>query len=68
MGLILFVAGMSAGVCMMLLGDMMSIILSDQWMVVDGKIHSIAWLLVDYIMPILSVLLLVQLLRRTKKG
>lgn len=67
MSVIIFIAGVSTGVVMLLIGDMMSIILSDQWMVVDGKVHSIAWILVNYIMPTLSVILLVKLLRRTKR-
>lgn len=68
MGAILFLAGVSAGIAVMLLGDTLTIIISDQWMVVENKVTSIASLLLDYVMPILSVVLLVQLLRRTKKG
>ena len=68
MGAILFVAGLSTGIALMLLGDTLTIIVSDQWMVVENKVMSIASLLLDYAMPILSVLLLVQLLRRTKRG
>ena len=68
MSVIIFIAGVSTGMALMLFGDMMSVIVSDQWMVVDGKVHSIAWMLVHYIMPTLSVLLLVKLLRRTKRS
>lgn len=68
MGAILFIAGVGAGMCLMLLGDMLSVIVSDRYLVVEGHVMSFASILLDYAMPILSVLLLVKLLRRTKKG
>lgn len=68
MGAILFIAGVSAGIALMLLGDTLTIIISDRWMVFENQAMSIASLLLDYVMPTLSVVLLVKLLRRTKKG
>ena len=68
MSSILFVAGVGAGMFLMLLGDMLSVIVSDRLLVVEGHVMSFASLLLDYVMPVLSVVLLVQLLRRTKKG
>lgn len=68
MGAILFIAGVAAGMCLMLLGDMLSVIVSDRYLVVEGHVTSIGSILLDYVMPILSVVLLVKLLRRTKKG
>lgn len=68
MSAILFLAGTSAGIALMLLGDTLIIIISDQWIVLENKVMFIASILLDYFVPILSVVLLVQLLRRTKKG
>lgn len=67
MNVIIFIAGVSMGMALMLAGDAITSTLSDPWLVVSTKIESTAWILVHYFMPTLSVLLLAVLLRRTKK-
>ncbi len=62
----IFIAGFALGIFFMNAGDMLSV-LWDRLLVLEGFAAQVGLTLVSDVMPIISVLLLVKLLRQTKR-